>query len=425
MVNLKKRKKTIIFVISLLLLIAAIMAIKVLAVRGNSTAANVPYTVISKTELVSSISVSGTIESANAENVYSTLTYPVEEIHVSVGDQVAMGYLLAKLDTASLELDIAQQKARMLNNNGMNSELINSESALKTTEVDLQTKMTTYEDNKILFESGYISDQELRQSETNYTLAVEAYEKALSSLDVTKKRVEQENNTQIIALQKLEKNLADSLIKAPVGGTVSVVNAKVGASGNGLLFVIEDTENLIITTYVKEYDIGQVNQGQMVTIRTDATGDAVLSGEIIKIAPTSAKSTTGETIVSSTVEFETQIAVLDHDAGLKIGMNARLNIILEEKANVYGVPYDAVTVNSDGQSIVYVITEEQEKQIVKELVVETGMETDFYTEVSGEELSDGVMVVNDATSVNPGDIVGRGVDGSNRRMTPGTMMRRP
>ncbi|MDO9535371.1 MAG: efflux RND transporter periplasmic adaptor subunit [Bacillota bacterium] len=419
MLNIKKRKKTIIFVISLLLLIAAILAIRILAARGNSSAANVPYTVLSKTELINSISVSGTIESANAQNVYSTLTYPVEEIYVSVGDQVAMGDLLAKLDTASLELDIAQQKARMLNNSGMNGELINAESALKTAGVDLQTKMTTYEDNKILFESGYISAQELSQSETNYSLSAEAYDKALSSLDATKNRVEQENNTQRIALQKLEKNLADSIIKAPLDGMVTAVNAKVGASGNGLLFVIEDTENLIITTYVKEYDIGQVQQGQMVTIRSDATGNSVFRGKIIKIAPTSAKSATGETIVSSTVEFETQIAVLDHGAGLKIGMNTRLNIILEERADLYVVPYDAVTVNADGQSIVYVITEEQEKQIVKELVVETGMETDFYTEVSGEGLSDGVMVVNDAISVNAGDIVGRDVGGSNRGLMPG------
>ncbi|RJR21952.1 MAG: HlyD family efflux transporter periplasmic adaptor subunit [Desulfobacteraceae bacterium] len=405
LMEIKKRKKTFIF-ISLVLVVAVILVVTAIKARESSSAGSVPYTVLSRTELVNSISVSGMVESVNAKNVYSTLTYPVKEIYVNVGDQVAAaGDMLAKLDTASLELDIAQQKTRMLNNNGLNLELVNAEAALKTAEIDLQTKMTTYENNKIFFEAGYISEQELSQSETNYMLAVTTYDKAVSSLKATKIKAEQENDSQRISLQKLEKNLADSWIKAPIDGTVTAVYAKVGSPGSGLLFVIEDTENLIITTYVKEYDVGQVHQGQMVTIRSDATGDAVLNGEVVKIAPTSTKNAAGAPITSSTVDFETKIAVLDHDTGLKIGMNTRLNIILEKKADVYAVPYDAVTVNADGQSIVYVIADEHGKHIVKELVVETGMETDFYTEVSGEGLSDGVMVVNNATSVKPGDVV--------------------
>jgi len=425
MINFIKRKKTIIIVLSLVLLIAVVLTLKTLAAKGDGSAANISYTVLSKTDLVNSISVSGNIESANTQNVYSTLNYPVEEIYVSVGDRVAAGDLLAKLDTASLELDIAQQKAEMQNNNGMNSELINSESSLKTAEIDLQTKKKTFEENKILFESGYISDQELNQSETDYTLAAEAYNKAISSLEATKEKVKQEDSTQQIALQKLEKDLADSLIKTPVDGTVTAVFAKVGSSGNGLLFVVEDTENLLITTYVKEYDIDKVHEGQAVTIKSDATGDALLNGEVIKIAPTSEKDATGETIIASTVEFEVQIAVLDHDSGLKIGMNTRLNIILEEKADVYAVPYNAVSVNADGRSIIYILTDEPEKAMIQELVVETGIETDFYTEVRGEGLSDGVKVVNDATSVSPGNMAaGRQADGgSGGRMMRGPMMR--
>ncbi len=425
MINFIKRKKTIIIVISLVLLIAAVLTLKTLAAKGGAggDANNISYTVLSKSELVSSIDVTGNIESADTQNVYSTLSYPVEEIYVSVGDRVAVGDLLAKLDTASLELDIAQQKAEMQNNNGMNSELINAESSLKTAEIDLQTKTKTFEENKILFESGYISDQEMSESETDYTLAADAYEKAISSLEVTKEKIKQEDRTQQIALQKLEKDLADSLIKTPVDGTVTAVFAKVGSSGNGLLFVVEDTENLLITTYVKEYDVDKVHEGQAVTIKSDATGDALLSGEVIEIAPTSEKDATGETIISSTVEFEVQIAVLDHDSGLKIGMNTRLNIILEEKADVYAVPYNAVGSNADGQSIVYILTDEHEKSTIQEVVVETGIETDFYTEVQGEGLFDGVKVVNDATSVNPENMAaGRPANGGSGG---GGMMRGP
>jgi multidrug resistance efflux pump len=439
-----KKNKKLIIIGSLILVIVSILGITTFSAARNNSADNVPHTILSKTELVNSISVSGNIKSQNAQNVYSTLNYPVKEIYVSVGDQVVAGDALAKLDTASLEMDIAQQRSTLNNSqktsaidlenkknvyqnnksqyeNGLNSELINAENSVKTAEADLQTKKTTYENNKALSESGFVSEQELNQSETNYNLALATYNKATASLKSVKAKVEQDiktaeanfknaeanynNDSQRISLQKLEKNLTDSVIKAPVGGTVTAVYAVVGSPGNGLLFVIEDTENLIITTYVKEYDAGQVHPGQMVTIKSDATGDTILNGKVVKISPTSTKNATGATNTSSTVEFETEVAILDHKTELKIGMNTRLNIILEKKMDVYAVPYDAVTVNADGQNVVYVISDENGKQIVKELVVETGIETDIYTEVSGTGLSDGVIVVNDTASVKLGDVV--------------------
>jgi hypothetical protein len=134
---------------------------------------------------------------------------------------------------------------------------------------------------------------------------------------------------------------------------------------------------------VQEYDIGRIHEGQKVTVKSDATGDAVLQGEVVKIAPTSVKNAAGETIISSPAEFETQIAVMGHDTGLKIGMNTRLNIILDEKSGVYAVPHDALGVNAAGQSIVYALINENGRSSIKELVVETGIETDFYVEVRG------------------------------------------
>ncbi|MFT9496582.1 efflux RND transporter periplasmic adaptor subunit [Anaerosolibacter sp.] len=443
MKKLKKFKKQII-IGAVLIVMIGVLGMTAFSTGRNNSVAVVPYTVLSKVELIDSVSVSGNIKSQSSQNIYSTLNYPVKEIYVGVGDQVAAGDILAKLDTASLEMDIAQQRSTVNNSqktsaidlenkkniyqnskkqyeNGLNSELINAENNVKTTEADLQTKKTTYENNKVLVESGAISKQEFNQSETNYHLAAAAYDKAIASLKSVKTKVEQDlktaeanlknaevnysNDSQRIALQKLEKNLADSEIKAPVDGVVTAVYAVVGSPGSGLLFVIEDTQNLMVTTFVKEYDAGKIHPGQKVTIKSDATGDKVLKGEVVKISPASTKNAAGETITSSTVEFETEVAILDHNPELKIGMNARLNVILEKKTDVYAVPYEAITVNNKGQDVVYVITDENGKQIVKELAVETGMETELYTEVSGKGLAEGVIVVNDASTVKPGDVI--------------------
>jgi len=51
---------------------------------------------------------SGVAQSSETTNIYSTLNYPVKEIFVEVGDMVEAGDVIAVLDTANLENDIAQ-----------------------------------------------------------------------------------------------------------------------------------------------------------------------------------------------------------------------------------------------------------------------------------------------------------------------------
>ncbi|PKM49712.1 MAG: RND transporter [Firmicutes bacterium HGW-Firmicutes-7] len=438
-----KKNKKLVIIVALVGVITIALTIATLSTGKNESDPLTGYTALSKMELVSSISVSGNIESKNSQSVYSTLNYPVKVIQVSVGDQVSAGDRLAELDTDTLVLDIAQQrstlessqktasidlenKKRLYENaknqydNGLNSELVNAKSSLKTAEIDLQTKKLAFENNKLVFESGGISKEERDQSETNYLNALDTYNRLEVSLKATKLKVEQDiktaetnlknaqvsynNDSQVIALAKLEKTLNDATIKAPISGTVTAVYASVGSSGNGLLFVIEDTNNLIITTFVKEYDAGQVYNGQPVTIKTDATGDEVLNGTVVKISPTSTKDATGATNTSSsTVEFETEVAIVDHNPDLKIGMNTRLNIILEKKIDVYAVPYDAIVENAEGENIIYIITEEAGKKLTTPLIVETGIQTDLHTEISGAGLSDGVLVINNATNIDLAD----------------------
>lgn len=219
------------------------------------------------------------------------------------------------------------------------------------------------------------------------------------------------NRAQEIAIQKMQNTLEDASITAPVSGVVTAVYAKVGEPGNGLLFVVEDTESLKITTRIKEYDIANVQVGMPVTIKSDATGDKEISGTITYIAPAAVKSDTGSTQTSSNnsnVEFEAEVQVNDRDSGLRIGMNTRLTVLLEEKQDVFGVAYDSVVKKQDGTDVLYAVepksTEGKDAStyIVTEVPVTTGLETDFYIEVSGSNIQNGMSIVSDPQSVTPG-----------------------
>lgn len=217
----------------------------------------------------------------------------------------------------------------------------------------------------------------------------------------------QSTKSQEIAIQSLQKNLDDATITAPVSGVVTAVYAEEGQPGNGLLFVIEDTDALKITTNIREYDVGNIEVGMPVVIRSDATGDKEISGTVTYIAPAANKTENGNTLTAddSTVEFEAEVQVNDADSGLRIGMNTRLTVLLEERDNVYGVPYDAVVEKADGSEVVYAVEPSSEKEgsyVVTEVPVTTGLETDFYIEVSGDGITDGLSIVSDPQSVAPG-----------------------
>lgn len=255
------------------------------------------------------------------------------------------------------------------------------------------------------------SAESAKQQQEATKNAIEQQIESLQDSLVGSQLAAESNRAQEIAIQKMQNTLADASITAPVSGVVTAVYAKVGEPGNGLLFVVEDTESLKVKTRIKEYDIANVQVGMLVTIKSDATGDKEISGTITYIAPAAVKSDTGSTQTSSNnsnVEFEAEVQVNDKDSGLRIGMNTRLTVLLEEKQDVFGVAYDSVVKKQDGTDVLYAVepksTEGKDAStyIVTEVPVTTGLETDFYIEVSGSNIQNGMSIVSDPQSVTPG-----------------------
>ena len=221
----------------------------------------------------------------------------------------------------------------------------------------------------------------------------------------------QSTQSQEIAIKKLQNTLDEATITAPVSGVVTAVYAKVGEPGNGLLFVVEDTESLKVNTKIKEYDVANVKVGMPVIIKSDATGDREIPGVITEIAPAAVKTDSGSIQSAgnnSTVEFEAEVQVNEKNSGLRIGMNTRMTVLLEEKENVFGVPYDSVVEKADGTEVLYAVQpkgtegKDADTYVVQEVPVTTGLETDFYVEVSGTGITNGMSILSDPQSVTPG-----------------------
>lgn len=105
---------------------------------------------------------------------------------------------------------------------------------------------------------------------------------------------------------------------------------------------------------------------------------------------------------SSSGGYEIKNDVKTEDERLRMGLTAKCSIILEEVRDVYAVPYDAIQENSEGSTVVYVSEKTEKGYSSKEILVEKGMESDYYVEISGDELRDGlqILIPTDEVSIN-------------------------
>ncbi len=76
------------------------------------------------------------------------------------------------------------------------------------------------------------------------------------------------------------------------------------------------------------------------------------------------------------------------DDRIKLGMTAKCSIVKKEASDVYAVPYDAVH-RENGESYILV----KDGDSTSKVTVTTGMETDYYIEVQGDDLQEGLQVV--------------------------------
>ena len=270
------------------------------------------------------------------------------------------------------------------------SEFDNYETSYKTSEVSYNNTLDTYEKALDNLEKSY------KQAQIDLASAENSLASAKSNLASASQKntntYTMSNEQQQLEIKRLEERLEDARIVAPIDGTITQVNIEVGQMQNGILFEIEDTEALVITTYVKDYNILDVALGQEVLIKAETTQDTAVAGEVSYIAPTTRKDG------GSSNEFEVEIRVLDKESGLKIGMETRMNIIVERKEDIFYIPYDLVDINDQRQDVIYYLENDE----IKEMVVETGIESAAYIEVIGEGLYEGMAVVSyETTSTNP------------------------
>ena len=265
------------------------------------------------------------------------------------------------------------------------------------------------------------STMELNQR--NYKELADSREETIQQINDTYQTIENSStagDAQRDQIQELQDQINAAVVTAPISGLITSLNVEAGDDYNGgLIAAVENVDTFEVTTEIDEYDINKIQIGQEAVIRTNATGDLELSGTVTAIAPKASgsgsilESGSGSSDMFSfdissmmgssysngssggNVTYTVTIVVNTPCDQLKIGMTAKLSIILQQGENVLSVPFDALQQADDGSYYIEEITSVNEDGTTetKQIPVTTGLESDYYVEIIGDDVKEGMEVL--------------------------------
>lgn len=326
------------------------------------------------------LTVTGPVSGTDSVDVVSNLHAEILEIPVKEGDKVIKGQTLAVLDDSDVkrEAEIARNDYDLAVStcNEKNKEARNGYAKAVQ---DLKTAQDNYNRTKTLYDGGSVPLVDLETAENGLHDAErekDAYTvKNGSAVADDSYRLQIEKAK--FDYEKAKEQLDNTVLKAPIDGTVVRVNTKVGRFADKMendapLFVIENLDNLELEIKVSEYSIGKVEVGQEAEITADILNGEPVYGKVASISPTGEEKGGG----SSERVIPTKIQITDNNTKLIAGITARASIILEESEDALTVPVSAVF-EKDGNNYVQEITD----GTVSWIPVDIGVEGDVDMEI--------------------------------------------
>ena len=298
---------------------------------------------VTKGDVRSAISATGTVQPVNSVDVSSKITGRIVEVRVKENDWVKAGDVLFVLDDKQYK------------------------SELERTTATLNNAAAIFERQRTLLNKGAVARQDYDIAEKDYFVAKAAYDTAVS-------------------------NLEDTVITAPVAGLVvgkptpAGQTVAPGISTPMVLMTIADMSIMQSETLVDESDIGQVSLGQEVEFTVDAYTEKTYHGKI--------------SLISRKVEqdnninyYKVYVDVTDNDEKLFPDMTSRVTILITDKKDVLSVPVSSVKDTKNGSFVNKAMPDGS----TKETKVDVGVRGNEKIEIKGG-INEGDEVVLRASS---------------------------
>ena len=319
----------------------------------------VRYTEARHHALRESLVLPGTIEAPTKSLVAGEVAGLVMEFLAREGDSVEKGQPLARLRTATLELQ----------RNGVEAQLREAQARLKQAEAHLER-------SRELLEAGVIPRDQ--------------FDDRFFEVDAWKGRVEQFTAN----IARINEDIAQSTILAPFAGVVAAERTEVGqwlGVGAPVVEILSMAE-LEVRVEVPERYFRSLRTGIATTVTLDSVPGAVIPGRIHAILP--AADPQART-------FPLKVTIPNTDRRIGVGMLAQVSFPVGQSSQATIVPKDAL-VRQGPQELVYLMNGEG---TVNPVSVERGQAVGSWVEVRGP-VEPGMKVVTRGNErLRPGQAV--------------------
>ncbi|MGV8988387.1 MAG: efflux RND transporter periplasmic adaptor subunit [Cypionkella sp.] len=288
----------------------------------NAAKATVHYTtVLAKTaDITVTVTAVGSVQPIQQVDVGSLISGTINEIDVKINDTVTKGQVLARLDTSSLEAELARDQATLSARKAAVEDAIAAQEGAAET-LDRAQKMR---------DRGLNSQEDLAAAVTAKRRADASLASALANVQVAEADV-----------KLSQTNIDKAVIVAPIDGMVLDLQADLGQTVSAttvtvVLFTLaHDLGQMELQVDVDEADIGQVAVGNPARFGVDAYLGQTFPAKVSEMhyAPQT---------VDSIVTYPTILAIDNSDHKLRPGMTASADITVEQVKDALSVPNSAL-----------------------------------------------------------------------------------
>jgi RND family efflux transporter MFP subunit len=252
---------------------------------------------------------SGYVVARRQATVASKITAKMVELDIEEGDHVNAGQIIAKLDDTNIRAALNQAGAQ----------LEFAKASLTETQVNLANAQRDYDRQKSLFQGHFVSQAAVDNAQTS----VDALRAQLAT---------QRSNVEVVAraMSIAQRNLDDTIVRAPFSGIVTVKAAQPGemvspvSAGGGFtrtgIGTIVDMDSLEIQVDVNENFINRVRAVQQATAKLNAYPDWQIPAHVIAVIPTADRSKGTVTV---------RIALDQKDARILPEMGVRVSFLAD------------------------------------------------------------------------------------------------
>jgi multidrug resistance efflux pump len=230
---------------------------------------------------------SGAIE-AHTTEVGSLVGGRVAAVHVKEGDRVAAGQPIVTFEPDLLDLQIAQQQARVVQ---LEADLVKTKTGprpedLRQARIDWESAEVDRKRFQSLWETGVIARRDYDEAQVKAAKALEAYRAAQrggrhEDVAAAKATVAQEE-AQLAYLQRQRQELE---VAAPKPGVVEVFDLRPGdlVAANAPVATLLEPGQLWVRVFVPETQLGRVHLGQKAWLTVDTFKGRTFPGKVTEI----------------------------------------------------------------------------------------------------------------------------------------------